>query len=435
MERFANRGGNYNNTSNAGPSYCNFNNRRSNTNAFRPVFVGSLMYTVQGPYTGAFDKKSLVPSCKENKHFSGRPVGILRPPYRSSFIVKTYTNLWSRIIDFESLLAAYRRASKCKRYTRDVLMFTENLEENLIQLQNEMVWKMYQPTPPREFYITVPKRRLIAAPAFRDRVVHHALCAVIEPLLERRFIFDSYACRLGKGNHAGVARLQYFEKLAHEKWGSYYAYKGDIKGYFPSIPHDILKRVIRSTIADRDVLDLLDTIIDSSGVKGLPIGALTSQLMANLYLDNLDHFVKETLQCKFYLRYMDDFVVLVPRKEEAKDIESKISLYVEDVLSLEMNPKSGIVKESNGIHFCGFRVWPTHILPAKPAFRRAVRRLKHLANQYGEGKISQKQARQSVMSFIAHYKHSNSQRSVQSALDKIVFKGAGYERDGSKNSA
>lgn len=432
MERFANRGGNYNNTSNAGPSYCNFNNRRSNTNAFRPVFVGRQMRTVQGPCAGAFDKKSLDPSlCWENNNYPGRPVGIFRPPYQGSFIVKTYTNLWPRVIDFESLLAAYRRASKCKRYSRDVLVFTENIEENLIQLQNELVWKMYRPSPPREFYVNVPKRRLITAPAFRDRVVHHALCAVIEPLLEHRFIFDSYACRPGKGNHAGVARLQYFERLAHEKWGSYYAYKGDIKGYFPSIPHDILKQVIRHTIADRDVLDLLDTIIDSSGVKGLPIGALTSQLMANLYLDKLDHFVKETLQCRFYLRYMDDFVVLTPGKAEAKDIESKISLYVEDVLSIEMNPKSGIVKESNGIHFCGFRVWPTHILPAKPVFRRAIRRLKHLAEQYGEGKISQDQARQSVMSFIAHYKHSNSQRSMQSALDKIVFKGAGYERDGS----
>jgi len=381
------------------------------------------MYLVQGSYTGAFDKKSLIPSNKENKHFSGRPVGILRPPYQISFIMKTYTNLWARVIDFESLFTAYRRASKCKRYNRDVLIFSENLEENLIQLQNELVWKLYQPSPPREFYVTIPKKRLITAPAFRDRIVHHALCAVIEPLFERRFIYDSYACRYGKGNHAAVARLQYFERLALNKWGSYYAYKGDIKGYFPSIPHDILKQLIQHTIADKDVLWLLDIIIDSSGVKGLPIGALTSQLMANLYLDKLDHFVKETLGCKFYLRYMDDFVVLAPDKMEARNIEKRITHYIENVLLLEMNPKSGMVKWCNGIHFCGFRVWPIYILPAKPAFKRAVRRLKKMARLHNEGKIPLERARSSLMAFLGHYKHYNATRSIESALDKITFTG------------
>lgn len=427
MERFANRGGNYNNGSTAGPAYCNFNNRRSNTNAFRPVFVASQMPGVYGHQDGAYNKKSFAPSSyEENTLCLGRPVGdqYLRPPYRAFFstTMKTHNNLWLSIIDFENLYLAYREAARCKRYRKEVLKFTENLEENLITLHNELAWGYYEPSAPKEFYVTIPKKRLISAPAFRDRVVHHALCSVIEPLIDARFIHDTYACRKGKGNHRAVARVRSLCASAQRQWGDYYAYKGDIKGFFPSIPHDRLKSSIRRIIFDPCVLDLIDLIIDSHpGARGLPIGALTSQLLANLYLSSLDHFAKTELRISHYVRYMDDFVLLACNSRAARESGECLTEYVVSELDMQMNSKSSVVKGSSGLPFCGFRVWPDRIMPAKPAFRRGVRRLRHMRDLYRSGKIGSHKAAASVASFIAHYKHCAASRSVRSVLSKLIL--------------
>ena len=424
MKRFTLRAGNYNNTSNAGPKYSNANNRRSNANAFGFVFIDSQLHGLYGDCARAFDKKSPTPASLEaNNNRCVRPVGFARPPYCTNFIMKTYNNIWDEIISFENIYAAYRRAAKCKYYRPEVLQFTQNLEENLIEIQNQLIWNRYTPSPPRQFYVYEPKKRLITAPAFRDRIVHHAICAVIEPIIDRRFIYDSYACRTGKGNIAAVKRLQSFAQRAKSEYGEYYVFKGDIKSFFPSIQHDVLKRIIRRVISDIRVLEILDVFIDSSGYIGLPIGALLSQLLANLVLDALDHFVKEDNHYKYYLRYMDDFVIFTRSSLEAREAGEKVSAFVTDVLGLTMNPKSGVIKGACGIKFCGFRVWPSHILPAKPAFKRAVRRLKKMARLHNEGEIPLERARSSLMAFLGHYKHCNAARSIESALDKITFTG------------
>ena len=233
--------------------------------------------------------------------------------------MKRHGNLYPQIIAFENILLSAKKAEKGKRFRDNVLEFNYNLEAELTNLQQELAEKTYQPGDYRTFYIKEPKSRMISAAPYRDRVVHHALCNIIVPLIEPTFIADSYANRVGFGTHRALER---FTKFARE---SRYVLQCDIQKYFPSIDHEILKNLIRRKIKCRDTLWLIDTIIDNSNEqlpaiehfqgddlltplerrRGLPIGNLTSQFFANIYLNGFDHFVKEELKVRKYLRYVD----------------------------------------------------------------------------------------------------------------------------------
>ena len=297
---------------------------------------------------------------------------------------KTFNSIWEKIISFENLYYAYKQARRSKRFQSEVLEFSFRLEENLIILQNELMWKTWEPSSWREFKVYDPKPRQINAPAFRDRVVHHALCRIIEPLFEPRFIYDSYACRVGKGTHAAMYRVRDFLRRIKRNHSKVYILKADISQYFPSVDHERLKKIIRRTIRDKNVLWLIDTIIDYGGEdgRGIPIGALTSQLFANVYLDTLDHFVKDELGIKFYVRYMDDFVILHWDKTHLKEVRNLIEEFLFKHLSLQLNPKTQIFPYKQGVDFCGYRIWPTHVLPRKRTVKRARRRFKALARLY-----------------------------------------------------
>ena len=418
-------GGNWNNGANAGIAALNLNNRRGNANTnigFRPALLLCQMPGVHGRLDGAKKKRSRIPSReRENINSRARPVGPAEGRRAALFnTMKTVNNIFDSVIDFDNLYEAYKAASCGKRYRRAQLEFTANLEENLITIQNEIIWGMWKPLPLREFWINDPKKRLISAPAYRDRIVHHALVQVIDPIFDRKFIHDSHACRVGHGTHYAVHRLQWFTRRAQRAWGEYYVYKGDIKSFFPSIHHETLKKIVRRTISDRRILALIDLIIDGyrDGSRGLPIGALTSQLFANAYLDPLDHFAKEQLGIRFYMRYMDDFVCIVQNKSEARSVAYSLEQYIRDGLLLEINPKSGIHHGKNGIAFCGFRIWPTHILPRRSTMRRATRRLRKLSNTATAARF-----RASVMSFIGYFKHFSAHRSMQSILYRLIIKG------------
>lgn len=328
----------------------------------------------------------------------------------------TYNHLYPKIYDFKNLHLAYLRALRGKRYRRDALEFSLNLEENLIILQNELIWKTYKPSCFREFYVYDPKKRLIHAPTFKDRVIHHALCNIIEPLFERKFIYDSYACRKGKGTHAAVLRTQKFMRKIKAK-NSFYVLKADISKYFPSINHDILKQIIRKTITCKDTLWLIDSIIDQHK-EGLPLGALTSQLFANVYLDSFDHFVKDMLGIKYYLRYMDDFVIMHEDKGFLKLMLIELEGFLLNHLALKLNPKTSIFPYAHGIDFCGYRIWPTHILPRKRNVKRARKRLQKLVKLYRDRHISFKRVKSSIVSFIGYMKHCNGYKSLSCILSE-----------------
>lgn len=287
-----------------------------------------------------------------------------------------------------------------------------NLEENLIHIQNQLVWKTYKTGRYRQFYIYEPKKRVIMALPFYDRVVHHALCNVIEPIFEICFIYDSYACRKGKGTHAAANRVTKFLRYLRDRHVTVYCLKGDIAKYFPSIDHHILKGIIRGKIACADTLWLIDEIIDSTGdEKGIPIGNLTSQLFANIYLNELDYFVKYNLRCKYYLRYMDDFVILHYDKAFLRDVLDKIKDFLVDRLRLTLNKKTQIFPvHVRGVDFVGYRIWPDYRLLRKANVKRMRRKLRKLKKLVEEGKLPRKKLQASVASWIGHCKHADTYR-------------------------
>lgn len=343
-------------------------------------------------------------------------------------MAKTYNNLFPEIYSFEGLYRAYLRAQACKRYHGDVLRFRQSLEENLIQLQNELIWKTYRTGEYRTFCIYEPKERLVAALPFRDRVLHHSLVAIIESIWERRFLYDSYACRKGKGTHAGADRVQDFLIRAKRKWRQVYCLKGDISKYFPSIDHNILKQLLRKRIACKDTLWLCDEIIDSvkelnnGAPKGVPIGNLTSQLFANVYLHELDEFIKHDLRQKYYVRYMDDFVILGENKAYLHSLRIEISNFLETNLLLKLNSKTQVFNAKHGINFLGYRIWPTHRLLRNESKRRMKRKLKRYSALYAEGKLSINKINASIQGWLGHCMRCNSYHLRRFLFDNFFLK-------------
>lgn len=290
--------------------------------------------------------------------------------------MRTVNNLYERIYSFENLHAAYMKARRGKRYKDEVLEFTRNLEENLITMQNKLMHGTYRPSRYNEFIITDPKERLILALPFGDRVVHQAICNVIEPVFEATFIKDSYACRKGKGTLAGVKRVEYFVKRNTRDLENIFCLKMDIQKYFYSIDHSVLKSLIRRKIRCARTLRLLDIIIDSTDDPGIPVGNLTSQLFANIYLNYLDHFIKEVLRIKYYARYMDDMVIVYPDKMQLWLWLIEIRMFIEGKLKLQLNKKTSVFNIKRGIDFLGYRQFPGFRILRKRVMVRNIRKFK-----------------------------------------------------------
>ena len=327
-------------------------------------------------------------------------------------MAKTYKDLYRAICEFDNIHRAYIKARRLKRYKADVLTFSSRLEENLIDIHNHLVWKTYQPGRYHYFMIYEPKERLIAALPFRDRVVHHALCNIIEPIFERSFIHDSYACRVGKGSVAGVNRTTRFLRAARQKWGRVYCLKLDVKKFFPNIDHYCLKRIVRKFIACPDTLWLIDLIIDSEETdRGIPIGSLTSQLFANLYLNELDHLIKDRWRVKFYIRYMDDCIVIHYDKTYLHALRKDIEGFLEENLRLTLNGKTQVFPvKSRGIDFLGYRIWPDYRLLRPANVKRTKRKLRKFGLLYSQGMIPLTKITSTIQSWIGHCKHADTYR-------------------------
>lgn len=337
---------------------------------------------------------------------------------------RTANGLWAELISFENLYRGYLGARKGKRYHGDVMRYAANVETNIINLQNHLLWKSWQPGPIREFVVREPKMRAIKAPAFADRVLHHALVQVVEPLFEPKFIYDSYACRKGKGTQAAVARVQHFLRVAQRNWGrNLYVVQADISRYFASIRHDVLMTEIEKVVSDPDVIWLWRTLLAGYGFDdgvGRPVGALSSQLEANITLNRLDHIAKDRMGLRFYARYMDDFVAILPSKQAAQEALREMGEVVNS-LGLSLNPKTCIYPYQRGIDFSGYRIWPTHILPRKRNIKRARKDFKRLARRYAEGRIDLPRVRERVMSFLAYTKHCSAEETANRVLGDLRF--------------
>lgn len=307
--------------------------------------------------------------------------------------MKRYNNLYVKLCSFENLYSAYLKARKSKRYKEYVLDFSWNVEKELIKLQGELINKTYKHGEYYEFTLYDAKKREIKAAPFRDRVVHHALCNIIEPIFDKGFIYDSYACRKEKGTHKAVKRLDKFIQSSEEKWGkgNVYCLKCDISKYFDSIDHDTLFSLIERKIKDCDILWLTREIIDSSFVydfkshkTGIPIGNLTSQLFANLYLNELDIFVKHVLKERYYLRYMDDFLVLGNEKKKLHKEEILLRDFLKENFGLELHSrKVSLFPISKGISFLGYLIFREYKLVKRNTVMRFLKNMR----QKGNGEI------------------------------------------------
>ena len=271
--------------------------------------------------------------------------------------MKRHGHLFEDVIDYGNLLAAAHRARRGKRDRVEVARFVFDLEPNLLQLQEELRSGSYRMRPYRSFVIREPKRRRICAAHFRDRVVQHAICAVLDPIFDRCLIDDTYACRRGKGTHAAVRRMQHFSRRFR------HVLLCDVRRYFEAVDHDVLKSLCRRKLKDRALLSLLDRIIDhplpgAEPGKGVPIGNLTSQHFANLYLGELDHFVKDRLRLPAYLRYMDDCAAFSGGKPELQQGLAAIREFLHATLRLELREERTLLAPvTQGVPFLGFRVF------------------------------------------------------------------------------
>jgi retron-type reverse transcriptase len=281
------------------------------------------------------------------------------------------SELYSRIFDFENLYQAANMAAKGKKYKPAVLrFFHQNLDENLIELQNELIWKEYTPGKYYNFEVKDPKPRLISALPFRDRVVQIALCNIIEPLFDTSFIYDTYACRVGKGSIAAATRLSYF--LGKPDATKYL--KLDIQKYFRSINIEKLEAVIKARyVDDDDVIWLIDTILRHDyHDDGIKIGNRFSQLGANAFLAELDFFLKVKNQIPYYIRYMDDIIILGNSKAKLHAICEKTERFLNNNLGLKLNDKTKIDNCKNGIDFVGYRVFPKNKIIKKTSMSRTL---------------------------------------------------------------
>ncbi len=301
--------------------------------------------------------------------------------------MKTHKNLYSYLCSMGNLTLAWRNARKGKTSTPAVIEFEKDLERNLLNLHNELVSKDYQPKPLTTFVLRDPKTRIISKSDFRDRVIHHALILVIEHIFEKAFIYDSCANQIGKGNLFALKRLRtYWQKDTLNYTRGAFCLKADIKHYFDEVNHETLIYIIKHKIADEKVIwlirQILNNISNNHPGKGMPLGNLTSQFFANVYLNELDYFVKHELKAKFYIRYVDDFVILHHSKKQLESWKGQIDNFLGEKLMLELHPnKSRIVPLSRGIDFVGFRNFSKHQLLRK----RNIRSMLNKVNDYIQG--------------------------------------------------
>lgn len=335
-------------------------------------------------------------------------------------------DIYEKIYDFDNLYNAYLCARKNKRYRKDVLRFTDNLEENLINIQNKLIYKEYEVGRYKEFYVHEPKKRLIMSLPFEDRIVQWAIYNVLNPSFEKSYIGDSYGCRVGKGAHGAIKRLQYWLRKMDRSDKKYYCLKMDISKYFYMVDHDILIKILRKYIEDEDTIYLLSKIIKCEcgcgfgkefldiddnvriNTKGMPIGNLSSQMFANIYLNELDQFVKRKLGAKIYIRYMDDFLILHHDKEFLNNALNEINTFLREELNLSLNNKTSLRPVKLGIEFVGYRVWNTHIKLRKSTTKRIKARLKYLKKRYEKGECSIDTISRTMSSYNGIFKHCDS---------------------------
>ena len=301
---------------------------------------------------------------------------------------KTIRNEFDKKLSYENILKAHKLSRKGKGYREEVILFNLKQEEYAMWLYENLSNMTYKHGGYTTFYIYEPKMRKIEKSRYIDRIVHRwVVDNFLIPYFVPTFINTTYACLKDRGMHKACLDLQFAMKHCKRKWDNYYILKMDVRKYFQNIGKEILYEILKKKINDKKLLWLLKEIIYSNeGEKGLPIGNYTSQMFANIYLNEMDQYIKHQLHCKYVFRYMDDAVILLKTKEEAKDALENITIFLRDKLELELNSKTQIFKNTQGVNFCGYKINEYRIKirdKGKKKLKKKIKKLKYMiVNMY-----------------------------------------------------
>lgn len=333
---------------------------------------------------------------------------------------------YQALVSMENLFCAWEAFRVGKQYRRDVVLFERHLEDNLFGLHEELSTQSYRHRPYEMFHVWDPKFRVIHKAVVRDRMVHHVVFSFLEQLFAKTFIHQSYSCQKRKGIHRAVRDLDAgIRKISKNYVLPVWSLKMDIKKFFDSIDHETLLRLLRQRVEDTQVFWLLETIIRSYSSqcgegKGVPIGNLTSQIFANIYLAELDSFVKDDLRERWYFRYADDFLLLRQNKTDLEIIQQKMTDFVSGELLVTVHPnKISYRKLSQGIDFVGYVFLPYHRILRTKTKRRIFKKLQKRIEEYHTGAITEVSLYQSVQSYLGMLKHCNGYRLRQQILDEV----------------
>lgn len=347
---------------------------------------------------------------------------------------KKNKNIYNKITEFQNLWLASRKARRGKRQKNEVLEFEYNLEENLFHIKEQLENESYNFGKYYHFTIKEPRDREIYAAPYTDRVVHHALCNIIEPILDKAMIYDTYACRIGKGTHKAINRAQNF--LRSNNW----VLKMDIKKYFFTIDHQILLKDISKKILDVKVLNLIqkilatytssseyyyqfsdDTLFDYGRNRGLPIGNLTSQLFANYFLNKMDRFIKQALKFKHYIRYMDDFLIFSKDKDRLKNAFDELKNFCNSIRLRLHNTKCQIFPYTNGIKFLGFHIYRCRKRILRENLIRFRNRFRKRCRDYLNKDIAWENLLMSLNGWLGYAGKEENKKIINKILDNIEF--------------
>lgn len=331
--------------------------------------------------------------------------------------MRVYKKLFNKIIEPENLFWAWEEFRKGKGKKSDVLKFERNLEQHIFELHRELRAKKYKHKGYSDFFISDPKLRHIYKASVRDRVLHHAIYQILNPIFEPMFIPTSFSCRIGKGNHKGVKELgKIIRKVSQNYTRPCYVLKCDVRKFFDTIDHAILLSLIKKKIEDTGTLDLIEEVTESYVSSysnlftrvGLPIGNLTSQLFANIYMNEFDQFMKKTLKVEHYARYTDDFIIIARDKTYLEQIIKPITEFLYSHLKLQLHPeKVDVIKISKGVDFLGYVLKPHHILVRKLTLGRIKRKLRIKFNAYKNGEIPEESFKQTFASYLGLLSHAS----------------------------
>lgn len=356
--------------------------------------------------------------------------------------MKKFNITYEQITSYNNIYAAYLDARKSKSERNEIMRFSLELDSNLNRLYEDLREKRYKVGGYRVLYIYVPKKRLIMALQFRDRVLQWAVYRLLNPMYEKTYITDSYGCRKDKGREKAAKRLQYWLRQTDRKPKQYYYLKLDISKFFYRVDHEVLLNILKRRIKDKRIIELLDIIINSDkrafglplGVepceidpnemlfdKGMPIGNLTSQMFANIYMNELDQYLKHELRLKYVIRYMDDCIILHESKEELRQILEKVEVFLLEKLKLNLNKKTVIRPTTCNIDFVGYVINKDEIRLRSATVKRMRTRIKYIVKAYERGEMTLKEVNATMQSYFGLMKHCTNEGLKENIINGFVL--------------